>query len=93
MLVEMYTAAVNATRDRIFISKASKRNLSEADLAYYKILKAQSGPSVHKPKRVIKSWLRAYNHQIEKCKWISQIEQPFKQKSTIRKIVGSFFHH
>lgn len=92
MIVRMCNAAINATRDRIFIKNASKRNLSGSDLAYYNILKAQSGPSVHKPSRIIKSWIRAYNHEMEKSKWIAQMELPFRQKSTVRKIINSIFH-
>ena len=92
MLVRMYKAAISATQDRIYITRRASKKMSPSELLYYKKLKAQSGPSVHKPNRIIKSWIRAYNHQIERAKWISQIEQPFKQKSITRKIINSFFH-
>ncbi len=92
MIVRMYRAAVNATRDRIYITRASKRNLSDLDSAYYRKLRASSGPSVHKPKRIIKSWIRAYNHQMERAMWIAKIEQPFKKNSVAKRIIEAIFH-
>jgi hypothetical protein len=91
MLVRMYNAAIRATRDRIIISQGARSRLSGADLEYYNILKSQSGPSVHKPKRIIKSWFKAYNHQMQQAKWINQIEKPFKRKNVVGKLLSSIF--
>ena len=93
MLLKIYyDAALNATKDRITITKGAKKQLTGTDLRYYNKLKSISGPSVHKPNRIVKSWIRAYNHQIEREKWIARLQQPFKTPSIARKIIGSIFH-
>lgn len=87
-----YDAALNATRDRITITKGAKKKLTGTDLRYYSKLKSISGPSVHNPNKVVKSWIKAYRHQIERAKWIKQMEQPFKSPGVVSKIISSIFH-
>ncbi len=79
-------AAIGATKDRRDITCGSKQKLEGIDLQIYKGLTDTSGPSVHNPIKVMKSWYRAYNSNIKKYKEIEELNKPFKKPSIIKQI-------
>lgn len=86
-IVRIYNAVVNATVERRFISKTkNNKNINDIEKTYYKSLINVSGPSVHKPKKVINSWIKAYKHQIERQKMIEQANKPFKKQNLMSQI-------
>ena len=76
-------ATINAVQDRVTITKKAGRNLQGLEKSYYQKLVTISGPSVHKPNKVLKSFLKAYKHQIEKLKIKEQLDAPFKHNSRV----------
>jgi hypothetical protein len=88
---KMYNSAIGAFYDRLYISRG-KKNISRIDLNYYNILERQSGPSVHGPINVMKSWYKAYLHNMDRYDMIERLQKPFHKKSTIwagiRKIIS-----
>lgn len=82
-------AAIGATLDRRDVTVLSKnlKNLSQEKCTSYKILSEKSGPSVHNPVKVIKSWVRAYHANIERQKMIECLNAPFKHETLANKIV------
>ena len=45
-----------------------------------------SGPSVHNPIKVVKSWYKAYNENLKRLKLIEDLNKPFKKPSIIKQI-------
>lgn len=82
----MFTAAIGATQDRRLITRVAKGTADPIDLHFAKTLEKVSGPSVHAPKAVVKSWYKAYVDNIKRLKRIEIINRPFEKKSAISKI-------
>lgn len=85
-------AAIGATLDRRFISKASKAKLDRVDLQYYKKLEQVSGPSVHNPVKVLRNWNLAFKDNLKRQRYIESMNVPFKQKSNISTGLNRIFH-
>ena len=79
-------AIIGATKDRRDIRRGAKHKLEGVDLQFYNELKSTSGPSVHNPVKVAKSWYKAYNENIKKLKLIEELNKPFKKPSLINQI-------
>lgn len=81
-------AAIGATLDRRDVTVLSKKtdHLSSRKYESYKILKKQSGPSVHNPIKVIKNCIKAYHANIERQKMIEHLNAPFKEQSRTSQI-------
>ena len=76
-------ATIGAIKDRATITLHSEKRLQGIDREYYKKLVEVSGPSVHKPKKVLASFVKAYRHQVERLKIQEQLNAPFKQDSVV----------
>ena len=76
-------ATINAVQDRATITRKSGKELQGLEKSYYQKLVTISGPSVHKPNKVLKSFVKAYQHQVEKLKIKEQLDAPFKHDSTV----------
>ena len=79
-------AIIGATQDRRNITRDSKRKLDGIELRCFKTMESISGPSVHNPVKVVKSWYKAYNENIKRLKLIEDLNKPFKKPSLIRQI-------
>lgn len=82
----MINAAITATRDRRYITRASKKDLTGVDLKFYTSLKEHTGESVHNPIQVIKNWKRAYNKNLQTINLIESLNAPFKKTSKLSRI-------
>ena len=71
------TAAVNATKDRIYINRYSKGKIDEPELLYNSLVK-KSGPPAKTIKTMFQSWLKAYQANIQRSKLIEDINNCFK---------------
>lgn len=83
---KMINAAITATRDRRYITRASKKELTGLDLKFYTSLKEHTGESVHNPIQVIKNWKRAYNKNLQTINLVEDLNKPFKKPSIIKQI-------
>ena len=79
-------AIIGATKDRRDISRSSKIKLDPMEQRYYQRLENISGPSVHNPIKVVKSWYKAYNENVKRLKLIEDLNKPFKKPSIIKQI-------
>jgi len=75
----MLNSAIEATRERRFISKAPNRNLDRLDRMYLDRLVEISGPSVHSVNKIIKNWKRAYDYNMAKDEYITAMKNQFKK--------------
>lgn len=82
----IFTAAIGATQDRHLITRAAKGTTDPLELQFAKTLEKVSGPSVHAPKAVVKSWYKAYVDNVKRLKRVEIINRPFERKSAISKI-------
>ena len=82
----IFTAAIGATQDRRLITRAAKGTTDPLELQFAKTLEKVSGPSVHAPKAVVKSWYKAYVDNVKRLKRVEIINRPFERKSAISKI-------
>lgn len=82
----MINAAIGATKDRYYVTRGARKNLTGIDLRYYKSLKQETGASVHNPIKVIKNWQKAYHKNIAQLKILENLNKPFEHPSTISKI-------
>lgn len=84
----IYSAALSATHDRYFITKASKKqklDSIETNLRIY--VERTSGASTHNPIEAMKRWGKAYKVGIRRIKKNEQLENQFKTPSIMTKIV------
>lgn len=72
-------AAIGATKDRKYINKFAKGKIQESDLLYNCLVK-KSGPPASSFQEKVNCWLKAYNANMEKIKWIEDIKNQFKGK-------------
>lgn len=72
-------AAIGATKDRKYINKFAKGKIQESDLLYNSLVK-KSGPPASSFQEKVNCWLKAYNANMEKIKWIEDIKNQFKGK-------------
>ena len=86
MIVRSIEAAYGAFLDRKAVTLMHHKSLNGIDLQYYNKLVETSGPSVHKPNKVIKSFIKAYKHQVAKLKMEESINAQFATPSTTKKI-------
>lgn len=86
------SAAINATKDRAEITKLAYMkhfsNLSPIQKDYFELLKSVSGPSVHKPKAIIKNWVKAYHDNLSRQKLVDSLNAPFKKTPIINKVIN-----
>lgn len=77
------TRTINATyraiQDRAMVTMNSGRRLNEIDKRYYDKMVQISGPSVHKPNKVLKSLIKAYKHQKQKLIELEELNAPFRE--------------
>lgn len=85
-IMRTINAAIGATKDRKFISKAAKGKIAPNEKHYCQLLMETSGPSVHAPNKVIKSWIKAYQENVQRIKNIEAINKPFEKHSTMSRI-------
>ena len=79
-------AIIGATKDRRNITRDSKRKLEGIELRCFKTMENISGPSVHNPIKVVKSWYKAYKEYVKRLKLIEDLNKPFKKPSIIKQI-------
>lgn len=84
-------AARCAVADRILITKGAKGKVDPEQLNYYKLLEAVSGPSVHHPAAVVKSWYKAYLHNVERIKNAEAIMNMGKPEPLFIRIIKELF--
>ena len=72
-------AAIGATQDRRYINRFAKGKINDSD-TFYKSLIQKSGPSAKTFKDKINYWIKAYNANLEKIKWIEDIKKQFNNK-------------
>lgn len=85
-------AAITATRDRRYITRAAKRKLTGVELRYYTSLKEHTGESVHNPIKVIQNWYKAYDKNLKTIKLVEDLNKPFKKPSIINQIFHRITH-
>lgn len=85
-------AAICATQDRRLISKAAKGKIPPERKWFCQALERYSGPSVHAPNKVVKSWIKAYQHNIERIKMIEELNKPFETPSIASRIYHRLTH-
>ena len=84
----IYSAALSATYDRYFITKASKKQkLDSVETNLRNYVERTSGASTHDPIEAMKRWRKAYKVGISRIKKNEQIEKQFKTPSMMSKIV------
>lgn len=76
-------AAYGAFLDRKAVTTMNRKSLKGIDLQYYNKLVETSGPSVHRPNRVVKSFIKAYKHQVAKLTELEKLNRPFKTTSSL----------
>ena len=86
MINKIFTAAIGATQDRRLITRVAKGTADPLELQFAKTLEKVSGPSVHAPKAIVKSWYKAYVDNVKRLKRVEIINRPFERKSAISKI-------
>lgn len=82
-IIRPINAAYRAIQDRATITMRSGKQLEGTNKAYYDKLVEISGPSVHKPSRVLKSFIKAYKHQNKKLKQLEEWKAPFRETSPL----------
>lgn len=89
-LQRIVSSGICAVKDRRYITVNSKRvdKLDRCDSRYLRHLIEVSGPSVHSPKKVMQSFMRAYHNNMARLQMIDELQRPFREKSFIRKILG-----
>ncbi len=75
-------AAIGATMDRRFISKAAKGKIPADEINYSKILVDISGPSANNFKDSCARWHKAYLSNLSRIKLIEEVNAPFKQDNS-----------
>ena len=76
-------ATYRAIQDRATITQGSGRQLEGTKKAYYERLVQISGPSVHKPNKILKSLIKAYKHQKQKLIELEELNAPFREPSPL----------
>lgn len=85
----IYNAALSATHDRYFITKASrKKKLSTIDQNLKAYVEQTSGPSTNNVIEAAKRWGKAYKTGVQRIKKTERIENQFKTPSIISEIVS-----
>lgn len=72
-------AAIGAVMDRRYINQYAKGKIKEAP-DFYESLVKKSGPPAYTFKDKINCWLKAYNANLEKIKWIENIKRQLSNK-------------
>ena len=73
------SAAVGATRDRLYVRNYSKQNIKNND-TYYEALVKKTGPSTNNLSKMWESWKLAYKDNLEYQKLVKRINDKFKGK-------------
>lgn len=84
---KVYVALVGAAADRRVVTKGAKGKLNKEDELFYKNLCKETGNSTRNPVKVVKSFRRAYNINMERMNTIEQLNAPFRKPSLLTRIV------
>ena len=91
-LQRIVTSAIDATRDRIYVTRAEKRHLEGIDRIYADKLIEASGPSVHNIRKIAKNWQLAYKHNFERKTTIELLENQLKKPTILTRIFSRLTH-
>ncbi len=83
----MFWAAVDATHDRRFVAKSANKKLKGIDVNLYKAITKTSGQPTDSFVQECKNWKRAYNSNILRLLQLEKLNEPFKNPSTLSKVV------
>ena len=72
-------AAIGATQDRRYINRFAKGKINESD-TFYKSLVQKSGPAAKTFKDKFNCWVKAYNANLERIKFVIDLENKLKDK-------------
>lgn len=87
IIQRIYNAAIGATYDRAQITKDSKhvKKLDKIEFDCFNKKRATSGPSVHNPIKIAKSWRLAFLENMKRQKMIEDLNAPFEKTGVLSK--------
>lgn len=85
-------AAVGATMDRRMVNKAANGKVNKLDEMYAKHLEKASGPAASNFKQRLTRWYQAYQSNLDRIKFVEELNAPFKKKSKVVDFISSIFN-
>lgn len=85
------SAARCALSDRVMITRGAKGKYPFDNENYYHTLVKISGPSTHNPVKIAKNFHAAYQHNLERIKYIEKMMSMLEEPSLMTKIFNRMF--